>query len=350
MKYLRKIVLYISMVSVTIACTSINPAVDETEPYRVSLWTEIPPLQSNVMLRVADSSENETQTYYGSTFQKYLEEFDDRMETYPAFQRTSGWITLTTPWGDYSIFIHILIPDQETPLKGTCYLFHGYASDSSRLTGVTRALLYSGWAVVLTDLPGHGLSSGLRGDVPDFSVYGDTVQAVLRETSANLVPPFIGIGHSTGALAIIDYSCRYTTQFDKNILCAPLIRIKYWNLSRFGRWITQPWVHSTKAFSNTPLGLRIFPVHWFDALQLWERRMSQQKDLQLPPTLIIQPTKDTVVNSNYNAQFIQNRSSATMVQRIDDIDHYEFDLRDPDEKLLNCILFYLDNTWFTDSP
>jgi alpha-beta hydrolase superfamily lysophospholipase len=348
MKYIRKILLCISIVSVSLACTSINPTVDETESYRVSLWKEIPPLQSTTMVCVSDNSENNLQTYYGSALQQYFTEFDNHMETYPAFQRTFGWIALTTPWENYSIFVHILIPIQETPLNGTCYLFHGYASDSSRLTGITRALLYSGRVVVLIDLPGHGLSSGIRGDVPDFSVYGDTVQAVLRETTANLVPPFIGIGHSTGALAIIDYSSRYVAQFDKTILCAPLIRIKYWNLSRFGRWITKPWVYSTKAFSNTPLGLRIFPVHWFDALQQWERRMSQQKDLQLPPTLIIQPLKDTVVNSNYNAQFIQNRSSTTVIQRIDGIDHYEFDSRNPDQKLLNYILFYLDNTWFTD--
>ncbi|MFQ3547747.1 MAG: alpha/beta hydrolase [Termitinemataceae bacterium] len=259
-----------------------------------------------------------------------------------------GWIPLKEPYAgsqDILLFVQFFSFEIRHP-RGTAFLFHGYASDSSWLSGIAGALLQRGWAVVLTDLPGHGLSTGPRGDIETFFDYGDTVERVVTTmkalASTYLPEPYVAIGHSTGALALLDYSLRYQNRFSRFSLYAPLVRQVWWNTARVVRAVTKPFIATTKALSRTPLGLRVFPLHWLDELILWERWARSHRFIPLPPTLVLQPEQDTVVDSRYNGRFIQSRSSTVTLKKLPDLTHFSLDSWNPNKALVDELLNFLE--------
>ncbi|AEJ20574.1 alpha/beta hydrolase [Gracilinema caldarium] len=376
------------------ACANTKPLVDETNAYRVSLWNEVPQLSresgppglSGISGTTGVTAEagGEDINYdrispladYGRSLLENIfktcrfcaeasgdgggqsgsssgDNSDDDLDAggtgrAGALVYRLGWVPFREApqrSADVQLFIQVLYKTTEYP-RGTALLFHGYANDSSYMTGVAGALLNRNWAVVLVDLPGHGLSTGPRGDVTTFSDYGDMVQTVLDQVlplfSDELPEPLIAFGHSTGALALVDYSIRYPNRFTRMVFYAPLIRPVWWHMARLGRWVLGPFVQKTRAFAKSPLGLRVFPVHWFDELVRWNIWAQKQTAIPLPPTRIIQPVHDRVVESTYNARFIQQRAVETDLIRIDGLSHFATDSRVPDSRLLEAIVSYFE--------
>jgi len=376
------------------SCSSLSVPEDETQPYRVSLWNEVPQLaresgppglgEISGTTGVIAEAGGEDINYdrisplvdYGrsllenisKTCRSCAEASGGGVERLGASSGDNpgadlnaggtgrggalmyrlGWVPFREAGrrsADVQLFVQVIKKEAEKP-RGTIFLFHGYANDSSHMTGVAGALLDRNWAVVLVDLPGHGLSTGPRGDVATFSDYGDTVQTVLEQVlpmfSDELPAPFMAFGHSTGALALVDYSIRYQNQFSRMVFYAPLIRSAWWNMARIGRTLLRPFVTRTRAFSKSPLGLRVFPVHWFDELVRWEAWARNHDRIPLPPTRIIQPAQDDVVLSDYNARFLQKRAPETELLRIDGLSHFATDARIPDHRLLDAIVSYFE--------
>ena len=348
-----------------VSCASINPTDDETAPYRLSLWNDVPQLSresgppgQGVLVGTATGSEEKLadQGAPGDKAEGPLAVYGRELianvrKTYTGerglFYRL-GWVPFreaSRRSADLQLFVQVITREEEKP-RGTVFLFHGYANDSSHMTGVAGALLEKNWAVVLVDLPGHGLSTGLRGDVATFSDYGDAVQTVLNCVKSlyidELPRPFMAFGHSTGALALVDYSIRYTNEFSRMVFYAPLIRSAWWNTARIGRTVLGPFVKTAKATSKSALGLRVFPVHWFDELVRWEAWARKHGRILMPPTRIIQPVHDEVVLSDYNARFLQQRAPETELLRIDGLSHFTTDARIPDGRLLKAIVSYFE--------
>jgi pimeloyl-ACP methyl ester carboxylesterase len=371
------------------SCSSLSVPEDETLPYRVSLWNEVPQLSrdsgppgpgsssplaeygqslvenirktcnscAGAQKAGADYTENRPENLLNESQTEHLAKLPAEQQTeQPASlleEQLSDHLVYRMGWvpfreearrsADLQLFVQVLYRTTERP-RGTALLFHGYANDSSYMTGVAGALLDRNWAVILVDLPGHGLSTGPRGDVKSFFDYGDTVHRILEQVlpmfAAELPEPLIAFGHSTGALALIDYAIRYPNRFSRLVLYAPLIRPVWWNTARFSRWILSPFIKQTRAFTKSPLGLRVFPVHWFDELVRWNAWAQKQEHINLPPTRIIQPVHDTVVQSSYNARFIQSRAEETELIRIDGLSHFATDSRTPDHRLLEAIISY----------
>jgi alpha-beta hydrolase superfamily lysophospholipase len=182
--------------------------------------------------------------------------------------------------------------------------------------------------------------------VATFSDYGDAVQTVLNCVKSlyidELPAPFMSFGHSTGALALVDYSIRYTNEFSRMVFYAPLIRSAWWNTARIGRTVLGPFVKTAKATSKSALGLRVFPVHWFDELVRWEAWARKHRRISMPPTRIIQPVHDEVVLSDYNARFLQQRAPQTELLRLEGLSHFATDARIPDGRLLKAIVSYFE--------
>ncbi|WP_304224081.1 alpha/beta hydrolase [Gracilinema caldarium] len=336
-----------------VSCESINTRYDETESYRISLWNDVPLLsRDSGPPEAGRTGDAETEAVPVSPFAAYSRDFLANIwktcEADVTIVYRYGWILFREELrrsADVQLFLQVLYRTDERP-RGTVFLFHGYANDSSHMTGVAGALLAQNWAVVLTDLPGHGLSTGPRGDVEHFSDYGDTVQRVLdtilTQFDDALPLPLMAFGHSTGALALVDYSIRYESRFSRMVFYAPLIRSAWWNTARFGRALLGPFVRTTRAFAKSPLGLRVFPVHWFDSLVAWERSARKQQYIPLPPTRIIQPEKDDVVLSDYNARFLMIRAPRTELIRLGGLSHFATDARIPDRRLLDAIVDYFN--------
>jgi len=308
------------------SCASINPAVDPGAPYRAALGSVVPPLS-------ALASAPET-----GLLADYAGEFLARYGLEPPPDQYLGYL----PSGDYRIFTHLLVPPPGAPpARGTVFIFHGFASDSSRYGALAAALLREGWTVALADLPGHGLSTGTPGDAPDFGIYGRMVQDLTESLAPYLPRPFAAIGHSTGALAVLDYSLRYEQTFVRCAFFAPLVRTSWWPVLRGARSLTRPFIHSLKTTSYTALGVRRFPLRWFDALVAWERRAQRAERLNLPPTLVLLADRDRVVAGNYNAAFIRDRSSLAVVRHVDGTDHYELDSRNPAPEVLRELVAWI---------
>ncbi len=305
------------------SCASVNPATDPSAAYRQALQREVPPLSPAALAP-------ET-----GLLAEYTAGFRARHEYPSSLRQYLGYL----PSGDHRIFTQILVAEPAS--RGTAFVFHGFATDSSRYGALAAALLREGWTVVLADLPGHGLSTGIPGAAPDFSVYGQMVHRLQETLRAWLPAPYVAVGHSTGALALMDYSLRYEQGFSRYAFFAPLVRTAWWPVLGGARGLTRPWIHSLRTTSQTQLGVYRFPLDWFDGLVAWEHRARQVRDLRLPPTLVLLAARDGVIAGGYNSRFIRDRTPDCRVERVENSDHYELDSRRPEPPTVERIVTFL---------
>lgn len=223
----------------------------------------------------------------------------------------------------YQIAAHVFVPAQA---RGTVFILHGYLDHGGLYRHLIRDCLQQGYAVVVPDLPGHGLSTGGRIDIPDFDDYQMMLEAFVREYGEELPAPWYGIGQSTGGAILMDHvlsACADERKpfFRRVLLLAPLLRPAQWQQIRFGYWLMRhfraavPRVFrnnsSDKAFlrfvrEEDPLQERWVPMSWIGSLRSWVLRM-----LDLPacdfPVLLVQGMRDETVEWRGNNEFVRSR-------------------------------------------
>ena len=131
------------------------------------------------------------------------------------------------------LFIQSFRPLQ---VKADILLLHGYYDHAGVLSVVIRFLVQQGFHVLIFDLPGHGLSTGERAVVSEFSLYAESIREVVhRHLSSSSLPVYI-VAHSTGAAAAVDYilNDHKASQIRKAVLICPLIRSYRWNATTIG--------------------------------------------------------------------------------------------------------------------
>lgn len=96
--------------------------------------------------------------------------------------------------------------EPENDLKGVVCLVHGLGEHSGRYLHWADRLVGAGYAVLISDLRGHGKSEGQRGHTPSFDHYADDV-SILLEAAADSYPgkPAFLYGHSLGGLIVLYY-------------------------------------------------------------------------------------------------------------------------------------------------
>jgi alpha-beta hydrolase superfamily lysophospholipase len=230
--------------------------------------------------------------------------------------------------GPYDIAIHELAletrgeasaraaaSDRATP-RGTAFVVHGYLEHAGTQVPLVRTLLGDGWRVVAIDLPGHGLSSGARADIADFSEYGAVLLAV--EDSQAWPKPWRAVGHSTGCAAILSAEAQRLGSFEAIFFQAPLIRSWAWEPSVLGytlfSWLIGELPGRSGASSRDgdfnhrtsldPLFIRIVPFHWVGALIRFQDEVAAMGSFSTPLTLM-QGTGDTVVDSPHNVPLLE---------------------------------------------
>jgi alpha-beta hydrolase superfamily lysophospholipase len=94
--------------------------------------------------------------------------------------------------------------------RGILAIVHGFGEHSGRYPNVVDYLLPRGYAVYGCDLRGHGRSPGQRGHIDGWEEYRGDVGAFL-ELIAEEEPgcPVFLLGHSMGALIVLDYVIRH---------------------------------------------------------------------------------------------------------------------------------------------
>lgn len=225
--------------------------------------------------------------------------------------------------------------------RGTILAIHGYAGNIRGFKKIVPALLKEGFTVAALSLPGHGIADGARGDIDSFNDYGELVNDFLLKLSGRVPEPISALTHSTGSSALLIYNQKYDWSFQKVIFLAPLIRSRIWYPSVVARFFTKPFVHYINTSWTGPLAVQVFPLHWFDELKKFNKDIKKYTT-QEDKILLLQGTKDAVVDWRYNVKFIQDKYPNTEVYKYDGGSHMFFmDSSTDRELVIEKIVNYL---------
>lgn len=217
------------------------------------------------------------------------------------------------------IAVQVFLPATDRP-RGSCILCHGYLDHSGLYGHVIGHALARQRAVVIWDLPGHGLSSGEPAAIDDFDRYREVLEHLLAWCAEAALPrPWQGLGQSTGGAILMEYLL--TTPRPRlvdNILLAPLVRAAGWPAIRLAHLLGRRLLSSVpRRFGGNsgdadfldllahrdPLQSRVIPVSWVTAMLAWEQRFRR-----LPPSdqapLIVQGDRDTTVAWRHNLRVL----------------------------------------------
>ncbi len=99
-------------------------------------------------------------------------------------------------------------------------LVHGLAEHSGRYERPAGLFAGAGIRVTAPDLVGFGATGGKRGDVTDWAVYLDQVQALVEE-GRETGRPVVLFGHSMGGLIALEYALSERPEPDLLVLSSP---------------------------------------------------------------------------------------------------------------------------------
>jgi alpha-beta hydrolase superfamily lysophospholipase len=269
----------------------------------------------------------------------------------PCERHAFGYI----PVGVMSIATHVYVPQGQ--VRGTVVAAHGYFDHTATWRHAISVLLESGFAVVIYDQPGHGLSSGERATIGSFSQYVQVLNAIVSESRQHLPDPHHLAAHSMGCAAAVDYllSDPEAADIDKVVLVAPLVRSSHWHLANSGQWIAKGFVSSVRRkfrrnasdqdyldfVKADPLHAKRIPFGWLEALKRWNRRATafRPKDRQI---LLIQGDRDATVDFKFNLPFLKRLFPYHRVVTISGADHQLFNESEPmRERSLRSMCEYL---------
>lgn len=114
-------------------------------------------------------------------------------------------------------------PEKEP--KAVVCLIHGLGEHIGRYEHVGEAFTQAGYALLGSDLRGHGKSGGLRGHTPSFEAFSKDIAGLLGEASKRYpsAPRFI-YGHSLGGLLALSYAVSNTPDARGMIISSPGLR------------------------------------------------------------------------------------------------------------------------------
>ncbi|NLP01649.1 MAG: alpha/beta hydrolase [Fibrobacter sp.] len=219
----------------------------------------------------------------------------------------------------FRIATHVFIPPAS---QGSVLMTHGFFDHSGILKNLIKLCLDLDYTVVCFDLPGHGLSSGVRASIDNFSEYGRALASVRKKAESVIDSSLIITAHSTGCAAAFEYlTLPDRAAVKKMIMISPLVKMAWYFPARAGLVILSPFTQrsmrlyrnqsSDKEFlhflKNDPMRIDHFPFRWarsyfswFDKTRSWEIRKE-------PEICVIQGTKDDVVNWRYNIDFLKSK-------------------------------------------
>jgi lysophospholipase len=185
------------------------------------------------------------------------------------------------------------------------------------------------------DLPGHGLSSGERANVDEFSRYRRAIADVVSTLGSRLAGWQV-LAQSTGAAAVMDYLTTVDRhRFERIVLLAPLVRPRAWLrikathalFHRFRESVPRDFAVNSndpeflRFLPTDPLQARVIPVPWVGALRRWVpdilKRQSRDDDL-----LVIQGDEDGTVDWRYNIRQVRRPFPNARVEMIAGARHH----------------------------
>lgn len=120
-------------------------------------------------------------------------------------------------------------PDR--PIRGTVLVCTGRSEFIEKYYETVRDLRDRGFAVVVFDWRGQGLSTRAlrnrrKGHVASFSQYGDDLAAVIGQVlDPNCPLPHFALAHSMGGTVMALHAASATCAFDRIVLSAPMVEV-----------------------------------------------------------------------------------------------------------------------------
>jgi len=105
------------------------------------------------------------------------------------------------------------------PVTASLLLIHGLGEHAGRYGHFAQRLNAAGIVVLAPDLPGHGRSSGARGDAEGFATMVDAIEPFWREVDERK-PRFL-LGHSFGGLLAVQLALRRGAEVNGLVLSSP---------------------------------------------------------------------------------------------------------------------------------
>jgi len=209
--------------------------------------------------------------------------------------------------------------------KGTALLMHGYYDHVGIYGSLIEFCLQQGWNVFAFDLPGHGLSTGDRAAISDFSEYDQVFSAAIEQvhtfqkhTESESLPLHV-FGQSTGGAIIINHLLTRKIQqqnspFSSINLIAPLVRPCSWSSAKILHTLLSPFMKQIKRnfamnsndieflrfiAEQDPLQPLALSVRWVGALKKWVQMIEEcePSDLEIN---IVQGDQDSTVEWRHN--------------------------------------------------
>ena len=297
-------------------------------PFTLSDMThsaEIPSWDVKAVKSAMQPLEFDTGQAYNATVQSY---FDYYGISFEGARHNFGTIVA----GEFAIAAHVYRPPEPV---GTVYLVHGYLDHTGLLARLIGLLLDMDFAVVVFDLPGHGLSSGQQAGIDDFSRYKEVFTEIHERTGHRMPKPHSLVTHSTGCSMALDLIQNGGAEsFKRIVMMAPLVRPAFYIWSRVGVEIAGPVIRSVdrrfrinssdmefvRFVKNDPLQSRSIPLKWVRALSEWNDRV-ENYNTRPDDVLIIQGTEDVIVQWEYNMDFLREKLPNARVELIEGANH-----------------------------
>jgi alpha-beta hydrolase superfamily lysophospholipase len=234
--------------------------------------------------------------------------------------------------GDFILAAHAFIPSAP---RGTVLLLHGFLDHTGTLANTIQHLVEQGYAVSAFDLPGHGLSNGLRTHIDDFVEYERALNDFIDLIDGHLPRPYHAVAHSTGAAILVSrIVSRPQDDFGNIVLVAPLVRSAFWYLSTISADLIDNIVNNVprifrdntsdpaflEAVRSDPMQPRQTSLAWVQALVNWNQRIATYPP-SMRPVFIIQGEEDDVVDWGYNLVFLRNKFPNATIETIEEGKH-----------------------------
>jgi alpha-beta hydrolase superfamily lysophospholipase len=237
--------------------------------------------------------------------------------------------------GGYEVVTQLWMPPAP---KAALVLQHGYYDHMGLYGNVIAWALGMGFAVLACDLPGHGLSSGTRASIGEFSEYQAVFQRLLSEAaSLDLPQPWHLCGQSTGGAIIIDFLLNNPPrpEIGEVLLLAPLVRPRAWGWSRLSYRVLKHFVTQIPrrfspnsndaeflAFIQTePLQPLSLPTAWVGALSRWVPRI-ERAGRRERSVVIVQGDADMTVDWRHNLEVLRAKFGEVKVLMLEGGRHH----------------------------
>ncbi|MBB3047346.1 alpha-beta hydrolase superfamily lysophospholipase [Litorivivens lipolytica] len=234
----------------------------------------------------------------------------------------------------FEIAAHVFIPPQA---KKTAWLYHGFYDHAGLFKHAIDYCLQRNWAVVVYDLPGHGLSTGKPAEIDSFDQYLQVLRDAFAAAACFDLPATrIAMAQSTGGAILMTYLLQGGEAFEHAVLLAPLVRPKGWRLGKplhhlIGRRIASlprrwaensgdaefcAWLREADA-----LQCGVLPMSWVNALKHWERAFHR---LPTSPVsvLVVQGDADATVDWRFNLPVIRKHFPEARICQLEGARHH----------------------------